>query len=204
MNLALFDFDNTITHSDSFSHFLKYSLSYRKQLLGGIKVAPWLIGFRMGYVNDQQIRIRLCRAAFKNYPAIMLEQQGQQFSKTILPNLMNKHTLQQLLAHQQKGDQVVVVSSSLDVYLSHWCQQQSIDLICNQLEVQEGCYTGELQQGDCGYMEKAKRIQQKYCLNDFDAVYAYGDSPNDNAMLALADYKFYQGKEINFLNELSV
>ena len=25
---------------------------------------------------------------------------------------MNKHTLQQLLAHQQKGDQVVVVSSS--------------------------------------------------------------------------------------------
>jgi phosphoserine phosphatase len=52
-------------------------------------------------------------------------------------------------------------------------------------------------------MEKAKRIQQKYCLNDFDAVYAYGDSPNDHAMLALADFKFYQGKEINFSNKLS-
>ncbi len=89
-----------------------------------------------------------------------------------------------------------MVSSSLNVYLKDWCQQQGIDLICNQLEVRAGRYTGELQQGDCGYVEKANRVQQKYKLSDFDAIYAYGDSPNDHAMLALADYKFYQWQEI--------
>ena len=113
-----------------------------------------------------------------------------------MPNLLHEHAKQRIAWHQQQGDQVVVVSSSLDVYFKDWCQQQGIDLICNQLEVRAGRYTGELQQGDCGYVEKANRVQQKYKLSDFDAIYAYGDSPNDHAMLALADYKFYQWQEI--------
>ncbi|MHA3068800.1 hypothetical protein [Acinetobacter sp. ANC 3789] len=39
-----------------------------------------------------------------------------------------------------------------------------------------------MQQGDCGYAEKARRVQQQYCLNDFDLVCAYVDSPNDHAV----------------------
>ncbi|KJV41076.1 HAD-IB family hydrolase [Acinetobacter brisouii] len=196
MNLALFDFDHTITHTDSFAQFLKYSLSYRQQFMGGFRVAPWFLAFRVGYVSDQQIRMRLCRVAYKNYSVEKLVRQGQLFSKTILPTLLHEHAKQQITWHQQQGDQVVVVSSSLDVYLKDWCQQQGIDLICNQLEVRAGRYTGELYQGDCGYAEKARRVQQQYCLSDFELVYAYGDSPNDHAMLALADKKFYQWQEI--------
>ena len=65
MNLALFDFDHTITHTDSFAQFLKYSLSYRKLFFGGFRAAPWFMAFRAGYVSDQQIRMRLCRVAYK-------------------------------------------------------------------------------------------------------------------------------------------
>jgi phosphoserine phosphatase len=39
-------------------------------------------------------------------------------------------------------------------------------------------------------------VQQQYSLSDFELVYAYGDSPNDHTMLALADKKFYQWQEI--------
>ncbi len=96
MNLALFDFDHTITHTDSFAQFLKYSLSYRKLFFGGFRAAPWFMAFRAGYVSDQQIGMRLCRVAYKNYPVNKLEQQGLQFSKTILPNLLHEHAKQRI------------------------------------------------------------------------------------------------------------
>ncbi|MHA3055754.1 haloacid dehalogenase-like hydrolase [Acinetobacter sp. ANC 4633] len=67
--------------------------------------------------------------------------------------------------------------------------------MCNQLQVRTVRYTGELQQGDCCYAEKARRVQQQYCLSDFDLVYAYGDSLNDHAMLALADKKFISSRK---------
>ncbi|MHA3055753.1 hypothetical protein E0H77_10575 [Acinetobacter sp. ANC 4633] len=67
MNLVLFDFDHTITHTDSFAQFLKYSLSSRQQFIGGFRVASWFLAFRVGYVSDQKIRMRLCQVAYKNY-----------------------------------------------------------------------------------------------------------------------------------------
>jgi len=44
MNLALFDFDGTITHNDTFSLFLKFSLSRKTQILGGLRLAPYIAG----------------------------------------------------------------------------------------------------------------------------------------------------------------
>ncbi|MBY8903631.1 HAD-IB family hydrolase, partial [Acinetobacter baumannii] len=44
MNLALFDFDGTITHNDTFSLLLKFSLSKKTQILGGIRLAPYIAG----------------------------------------------------------------------------------------------------------------------------------------------------------------
>ena len=196
MNLALFDFDNTITFKDSFGPFLKFSLTTRQQIIGTIKLAPWLLAYRTGYLNDQAIRQRLCAEAYRGYQIELLEEIGKEYAQVILPTLIRAEALECILWHQQRGDQVVVVSSSLDVYLNAWCQQQGIDLICNQLEVRAGRYTGKLHQGDCGYAEKARRIKQKYRLDDFDVIYAYGDSPNDLEMLKLAHKKYYQWEQV--------
>ncbi|EXW35564.1 HAD-supersubfamily IB, PSPase-like domain protein, partial [Acinetobacter baumannii 44857_9] len=49
----------------------------------------------------------------------------------------------------------------------------------------------------CGYLEKVNRIKNKYDLTQYTIIYAYGDTPNDYAMLELAHRKYYKWQEIN-------
>lgn len=61
MNLALFDFDGTITHNDTFSLFLKFSLNKKTQILGGIRLAPYIAGYKLGWVTDKTIELNSVR-----------------------------------------------------------------------------------------------------------------------------------------------
>ena len=41
-------------------------------------------------------------------------------------------------------------------------------------------------------MEKVRRVKERYNLDDYDHIYAYGDSRGDKELLELADEGFYQ------------
>ncbi|HCA4976152.1 TPA: HAD-IB family hydrolase, partial [Acinetobacter baumannii] len=185
MNLALFDFDGTITHNDTFSLFLKFSLSKKTQILGGIRLAPYIAGYKLGWVTDKTIRTKLCQVGYIGYDAASLIYKGQEFAKKVIPSCIRENALERILWHKQQGDQVVVVSASLSVYLEIWCKSLDLDVICNQLEIDNGILTGYFIDGDCGYLEKVNRIKNKYDLTQYPIIYAYGDTPNDYAMLEL-------------------
>ncbi|EXG27405.1 haloacid dehalogenase-like hydrolase family protein [Acinetobacter baumannii 121738] len=81
--------------------------------------------------------------------------------------------------------------------MESWCKSLDLDVICNQLEIDNGILTGCFIDGDCGYLEKVNRIKNKYDLTQYSIIYAYGDTPNDYAMLELAHRKYYKWQEIN-------
>jgi len=197
MNLALFDFDGTITHNDTFSLFLKFSLDRKAQLVGGIRLAPYIAGYKLGWVTDKTIRTKLCQVGYVGYDANSLKDMGQEFAKKVLPTCVRENALERILWHKQQGDQIVVVSASLGVYLESWCHSLGLDVICNQLETHNGILTGHFIDGDCGYLEKVNRIKNKYDLSQYPTIYAYGDTPNDYAMLELAHKKYYRWQEID-------
>ena len=89
---------------------------------------------------------------------------------------------------------VVVVSGGFDVYLSHWCDAHGLALICSKLEVAGGALTGRYDGAQCVRDEKPRRVRERYALGDFDAVYAYGDTPEDFALLEIADHRWYRGE----------
>jgi len=197
MNLALFDFDGTITHNDTFSLFLKFSLDRKTQIIGGFRLAPYIAGYKLGWVTDKTIRTKLCQVGYVGYNANSLKCMGQEFAKKVIPTCIRENALERILWHKQQGDQVVVVSASLSVYLESWCQSLGLDVICNQLEIRDGILTGHFSDGDCGCLEKVNRIKNKYDLTQYPTIYAYGDTPNDYAMLELAHKKYYRWQELN-------
>ncbi|MGM7311760.1 HAD-IB family phosphatase, partial [Acinetobacter baumannii] len=132
-----------------------------------------------------------------SYDAASLIGKGQEFAKKVIPSCIRENALERILWHKQQGDQVVVVSASLSVYLESWCKSLDLDVICNQLEIDNGILTGCFIDGDCGYLEKVNRIKNKYDLTQYSIIYAYGDTPNDYAMLELAHRKYYKWQEIN-------
>ena len=53
MQLALFDFDGTLSSRDSLLHFLMYNFKPQKLLLAGIILSPYLLAYRVGLLSRQ-------------------------------------------------------------------------------------------------------------------------------------------------------
>ena len=97
----------------------------------------------------------------------------------------------------------MVVSGSLDVYLSPWCKALGVHLICTELEELAGTLTGRYLHGDCSGGEKVRRILTQYEIGRYALIYAYGDTSEDREMLDIAHRKYYRWKEITDWHEAS-
>ena len=193
LNLALFDFDGTLYPKDSFTGFMFYTLSKQHIVKKGFKILPWIQAYYLRLYPAHAMRSRLFRSMFHGVSASLMHDLSQQYAQKLLKNL-DADLLQQLHLHQQRGDHVVLVSASVDLYLTFICDFLQIDLICTQVEINNGVLTGLYRSKDCSSEQKKIRILQKYNLDNYQHIYAYGNSEEDLDMLALADYAFMVGE----------
>src|SRR5918999_4493555 len=167
MNLALFDFDGTITTGDTFIPFLRYSVRSQKLVLGAVVLSPLLAAYKLRLVSSSAARPAAARFAFRGEDAAVIRRLGNKYAHEVLPTIVRPHALERLHWHKRQGDVVVVVSAALDVYLTHWCHSVGADVICTHLEEQRGMFTGRYVDGDCCGLEKARRIRNRYDLSRY-------------------------------------
>jgi HAD superfamily hydrolase (TIGR01490 family) len=196
MNLALFDFDNTITDRDTFTDFVRYSANPGRIALGRLVLLPLLVRYKLGLVSQKNARIKVAKFAFRDRNDKEIRMKGEEYSRSEIPRFIKPIAHERILWHKKNGDVVVVVSASLDVYLIDWCNQNGLQLICSELESIKGVLTGKYKTPDCSGKEKERRIRNAYNLNEYDKIFAYGDSTEDLSMLQLADVKYFRWKEI--------
>jgi HAD superfamily phosphoserine phosphatase-like hydrolase len=87
---------------------------------------------------------------------------------------------------------IAVVSASPDIWLQTWAESLGLQLICTSLEEENGRFSGRYKGINCNGIEKVRRIRERFDVDSFDTVYAYGDTSGDRPMLALADKPFYK------------
>ena len=152
-NLALFDFDGTLCSKDSFTGFIFHALSKRHIVKKTIKILPWIQAYYLKAYPAHAMRSKLFRAMFSNADALQLQQLAQQYASSLMSQL-NPALLKQLKQHQALGDDVVLVSASIDVYLKSVCELLEIDLICTETEKINQLYTGQYTTPDCSSKQK--------------------------------------------------
>lgn len=193
-NLALFDFDGTLCNKDSFTGFIFYALSKRHIVRKGIKILPWIQGYYLKLYPAPRMRARLYKSMFRQAKVHTLQALAQQYvQQYLLPNL-NPALLAQLRKHQALGDDVVLVSASIDIYLKPLSEALNIALICTEVETKNEHYNGVYRTPDCSSEQKKLRILAQYNLEDYAQIYAYGNSEEDLAMLSLAQQRYMVGE----------
>lgn len=195
MDLALFDFDGTITEKGAYPVFVRLCVRRGKKFVGSLVVVPMMVGYRWGVVSGPALRKATSRIAFWREEVTRIRALGEGFAAQGMPAMVRPLALERIAWHQARGDRVVVVSASLDVYLEPWCRALGLDLICSQLEAKDGRFTGRYLGGDCYGEEKARRIRERYDLARYAAIYAYGDTEEDREMLEMADRRFFRWEE---------
>lgn len=193
LNLALFDFDGTLYPKDSFTGFIFYTLSKRHIVKKGLKILPWIHAYYLKLYPAHAMRARLFQSMFKGIAADFVQNLAQEYALQLTQNL-DQNLLQQLRLHQQQGDHIVLVSASIDLYLVPICEFLNIELICTATEIKDGLLTGHYSSADCSCEQKKLRILQQYNLEDYQYIYAFGNSEEDLDMLSLADHPYMMGE----------
>jgi phosphatidylglycerophosphatase C len=195
-NLALFDFDGTITTREMLPEFFRLAIPRRRQCIGQILIAPLIIGYRFGLVSGSVVRAAIVRLGFSGVSYDHYERKGQEFASLALPRVIRPEALEWIKWHKGQGDVIVVVSGALDIYLAQWCQSQGVECICSTLEHRNGVLTGRYLGAQCVQSEKARQVAARFDIESFAEVFAYGDTAEDKELLALGSRKFYQGQEV--------
>jgi HAD superfamily hydrolase (TIGR01490 family) len=193
-NLALFDFDGTITTRETMADFMYHAVPPRRQAWGRLLLAPCVAGYRLGLVSGVAVRAAVVRVGFAGMSAGLLQVRGETFAATVLPRLLRAQAMERIRWHQRQGDTVAVVSGGLAAYLAPWCRAHGLALICSALEQRDGCLTGRYLGAQCVGEEKARRVRAAYRLDGHERIYAYGDTHEDLPLLELAHHRYYRGQ----------
>jgi phosphatidylglycerophosphatase C len=195
MNLALFDFDGTITTQDTFTPFVYFAASRTRIVLGTMCLLPLIVAYKLGLLPGTRMRAAVVRFGFRGRALAEVLELGARYAQVTVPRVVRPDALERIRWHQAQGDTVVIVSASLDAYLRAWCDELGLDLICTKLEVENGKLTGRYVDGDCTGPEKAKRVRERYDMARYAIVYAYGDTSEDRQLLELANKRYFRGQE---------
>lgn len=190
--LALFDFDGTITTTDSYAQLLRFIVGDLRFAAGVGLLSPLLAGFKLGILPNYLVKPIVTKWFLNGLDREKFNELAQSFVKERLNRLVRPAAMKKILWHLQQQHRVIVVSASFEDYLKFWCEQHRLELIGTRLEWADECITGKFASPNCYGPEKVRRIREYLDLSEYDEVYAYGDSRGDKEMLEIAGHKGYR------------
>lgn len=191
-HIAFFDFDGTITKKDSLFEFIKYCFGIVGLLKGIILLSPVLVLYLVKIIPNYRAKEIFLGYFFKGFSKEEFITKCTGFSERVLPKLIKQEALEKIKWHKEQKHRVVVVSASINFWLEPWCKTNDIELIASELEFINNKFTGKLSTKNCYGIEKENRIKECISLNEYNSIFAYGDTKGDQEMLNLANYKHYR------------
>ena len=190
--LALFDFDGTITTRDTLVAFIQFAVGKPSYYKGLLAVSFWITACVCKSIPPHVSKQKLISHFFAGWDATRFKKLGTCFALEHIDTYIRPEALKKIRWHQHRGDQVVIVSASMECWLKAWCDTYHIDLIATRLEIQNNKLTGKFATRNCSGIEKVNRVNAAYDLSQYERIYAYGDSRGDRELLASADESFYK------------
>lgn len=188
-----FDFDGTLTRSDTLMPFLREVIGGARLARSLVLEAPWLAGYVVGVVPNDVAKQRLLARTLRGRAREQLEARGAAFARDHIPGMQRPDTMQRLCAHKEAGHRCVLVTASLTLYTRPWGLAQGFEaVIGSELDFDDqGHATGRLRGANCYGAEKERRLRA--LLGPAPLWVAYGDSRGDREMLAMAEVGYRVG-----------
>lgn len=190
--IAFFDFDGTITTDDSLLKFIRFVVGDRRFLLGLVVLSPMLVLYKLKLIPNYKAKQYMLSWFFKGMSKDAFLKVANEYSLVHIDKIVRQKAIEKINWHKNQGHKVVVVSASIECWLRPWCEKNGLELIATKLEIKDDIVTGKLLSKNCYGIEKVNRIKELYDLENFDYIYAYGDSDGDKQILEISHEKFYK------------
>jgi len=157
-----------------------------------VSLSPMLITYKLKLIPNYKAKQYMLSYFFKGMAEEKFMQVANEYSLKHINTILRPKAMEKIAWHKEQGHKIVIVSASIECWLKPWCDKHNLDLIATKLEIKDGIVTGKFLTKNCYGIEKANRVHEQYNLDDYDHIYAYGDSRGDKELLALADESFYK------------
>lgn len=190
--LALFDLDGTITFRDTFMDFIMYSIDPHEYRKGMSNLMPSMFAYMLKRLSNHELKERFLTRFFGGWSWDEFSRKGNKYGSERLPHLIRSDAIKQIRWHLERKHQVCVVSGSISEWISGWCTMHNILPVCNEMITENGRITGKIKNPNCYGSGKVERIRRSVNLEEFEYIFAYGNSRGDREMLEMADERGYR------------
>lgn len=196
MNVAAFDLDGTLTRGDSLLAFLRFSCGSAATARALAAELPRLgEAARRGGVARDHAKEALLTRCLSGKTEAEVAATAEEFSGVFLARRSRPDVLARLSWHRRKGDRVVVVSASPEIYVAPIGRRLGADaVLATRLATDaEGRLTGRIDGANCRGPEKVARLLRWRDSREGE-LWAYGDSDGDAELLEVADVAVRVGR----------
>ena len=190
MRLHLFDFDGTISKSDSMIDFLKFihKSDYYLILLQSI---PLLFKFCLKIISKKEFKSNFLLNFLSKFSKEELELKANEFVTSYEGHL--KLGALKKIEDLKKNDnnEISIVSASLDIWIKPISDNLGINCIATLSNFDNNLFSG-IKGENCWGEEKVARIKKVYKLKNYNEIYVYGDSKGDFQMLKIANHRRFK------------
>ncbi|GAB1448397.1 HAD-IB family hydrolase [Bacteroidota bacterium] len=201
MNIAVFDFCETLVNFQSADRFIDFVIQGRIGYFQKfISVITW-ISKRLRFLPlihylfpEYNIYKRLHLLKIRGVEKDFIFQKANDYLNEVINYNTNSELLQKLRQHKTEGDMVIISSGGLSPYLMLFSEQEKVDvLFCSEIEFLNGRATGFLKGPDCMLGNKVRLLEFYLKSNPeikFEEKFVYSDSITDLPLLSWGDNSF--------------
>ena len=202
-----FDFDGTLTTSDTLLEFIKYAKGTGRFLMVFLMYSPMLVLMKLHLYPNWKAKQKIFAHLFGGMRIEKFDALCREFA-TERQDLLRPQGIKRVHECLNEGDRVMVVSASIDNWVRPFFSVRGLDgieVLGTQIEVTEGKVTGRFASNNCYGIEKVRRIAEALRLRTLDAdthsalydhspyyIEAFGDSRGDREMIAFANKGHYK------------
>jgi phosphatidylglycerophosphatase C len=191
--VAAFDFDGTLTRSDSVVPFLQL-VAGRRALATGLARRGHRVAAALAHRDRDRLRALATEIAFVDVSIATVESQARAYGRDLAENGLRADTVERLAWHVGQGHRVVIVSASYEQYVRVVGERLGVSgVVATRLEVgSDGRCTGRLDGRNCRAAEKLRRLdiwlaEQGLARAEVE-LWAYGDTSGDRELLDAAQH----------------
>jgi len=192
--VAIFDFDGTLTRSDTLLPFLLFLAGPWRLAVGAASAAPSLVGYAAGMVRNDAAKERLLTFMLGGRTLSSVIETAQRFAVERIPGLLRPEAMARVRWHMDRGHRCIIASASLELYIRPWAIRAGFsDVLATRMGVDiADRLTGRFDGCNCYGAVKVKRMRTLLTSTTRHEIHAYGDSRGDRELLACADFAYYR------------
>jgi HAD superfamily hydrolase (TIGR01490 family) len=198
MEIAFFDFCNTLVKINTLSRFVDFVINDKRT--SHVNLRKWMFEKRgllslLRICSGRKIELK-CLYGIKRE---LLEEYGKEFYQKIIKANFNPGIVRKLYELKNNGFKIIVISAALDIYLKYIFETLPVDfIISSELAFNNNKCMGKILGIDSmgiGKIEKLKMVYDKYQDIDFKNSCFFTDGLEDAPLLEIVGNPFFVIKE---------